>query len=320
MSEEKKDEDLKLKEHEDGSVTIGDAPQEAPKEPEGDDERMARSEDDESEEEGHSEETPEEAEARKERNRTRRNDSKQRRKDYIESLKRELSARDRIINEMNQRLSTVERRSTGSEMAQLDNAEREAIQAYNQFKDINAKAIEQANGTVAIDAQEKMFQARQRVEQIRQIKANMGKQQQAPQPLDPRLVNHARAWMDKNRWYDPSGRDEDSSVALTIDHRLAAEGWDPTTPEYWEELSQRVKKYLPHRSPSGYNGQQNTGKRTSAPPVAGSGRESSGSATSTYKLSPERVAALKDAGIWDDPKARETAIRNYQKFDKEQRA
>ena len=282
------------------------------------DERLNDSEQDDGEEEGHAEETAEETEARKERNRQRRQESKQRRKDYVESLKRELAARDRIINEMNSRLSTVERKSTGSEMAQLENAEREAVQAYNYFKDINAKAIEQANGQVAIEAQEKMFQARQRLQQLQGIKQAMSRRQAAPQPLDPRLVNHAQDWMERNKWYDPSGRDEDSEIALTIDRRMAQEGWDPTTPEYWQELDSRVKRYLPHRAKSGYN-RNNTGGSRSAPPVAGSGREST-SSKGTYKLSSDRVQALKDAGLWDDPKQRAEAIKRFQQYDKENAA
>jgi hypothetical protein len=244
-------------------------------------------------------------------------ESKQRRKDYVESLKLELAARDRVINELNQRMSVVERKSTGSEMAQLSNAEQEAIKAYNYFKDINAKAIEQANGKIAIEAQEKMFQARQRVEQIAHIKKQMNQRQAAPQPLDPRLVKHAQDWMGKNSWYDPSGKDPDSEVALTIDRRMGQEGWDPTTPEYWQELSNRIKRYLPHRVSVGYN--KTHGSRN-GPPVTGSGRESSGSSKSTYKLSAERVQALKDADLWDDAAARSEAIKSFQQFDKENRA
>jgi len=148
----------------------------------------------------------------------------------------------------------------------------------------------------------------------------MQQRQQAPAPLDPRLKNHAESWMQKNTWYDPSGNDEDSAVVLSIDNRLAAQGWDPTTPQYWEELESRVKKYLPHKVTSGYNKPANVGNRPKVP-VAGSSRESSTSTTNTsYRLSPERVQAMKDAGIWDDPKSRAEAIRSYQHFDKEQRA
>jgi hypothetical protein len=263
-------------------------------------------------------ETDDERAERTERNRQRRAESKQKRKDYIESLKRELSARDRIINDLNQRVSVVERRSSGSEMAQLEKAESDAAAAYNHFKQVNQKAIEQADGETAVKAQEAMMAARDRYNQIKNIRAGYAKQQAAPQPLDPRLANHAQEWMSKNEWYDPNGKDVDSDIALTIDRRLASEGWDPTTPEYWEELDKRVKKHLPHRDKRGII--ESSGRRNNPPPVAGSGRQSSSSNNAgTYKLSSERVQALKEAGLWDDPKQRADAIRRFQQYDKEQR-
>lgn len=55
--------------------------------------------------------------------------------------------------------------------------------------------------------------------------------------------------------------------------------------------------------------------------VAGSGRDSGGSGkTGTYKLSAERVQAMKDAGIWDNPEKRAEAVKRYREFDKQQTA
>lgn len=311
-------EDLKLTEQQDGSVVVGDEP--PPQEEDtGEDESLKANDDSHGDEEGHAEESAEEAEARKERNRQRRKESKERRNEYVEGLKRQIAARDAELQAMNERLSVVERKSSGSEMAQLDHAEKEAAQYYNHFKALNQQAIEQANGAVATDAQEKMFAAAQRLQQIKNIRAAMSQRQQQPAPLDPRLQSHAEGWMEKNNWYDPSGKDEDSSMVLAIDSRLAQEGWNPTTPHYWEELQRRVDKFLPHKANSGYNRPQ--GQR-SAPrvPVAGSGRESASSNTNgSYRLSAERVQALKEAGLWDDPKQRADMVKRYQQLDKEAR-
>ena len=57
------------------------------------------------------------------------------------------------------------------------------------------------------------------------------------------------------------------------------------------------------------------------PTVAGAGRESGGADSGkTYRLSSDRVQALKDAGIWDDPKQRAEAIRRFREYDKQHRA
>ena len=327
MAEEKKDEVLNLEERPDGTVVVssGEAP---PKEeaapPEGDAKLASgNNEDDdhEQEEQATATETPEEAEARRQRNRERRAANKERRKEHIESLKRELALRDQMLAEVNQRLAVVERKSTGAEMAQLDYYEREAKQVLDYYRDVNQKAIENADGKTATEAQEKMFQARQRLEQIGNIKKAVQAPQQTQTRLDPRLMSHANQWMQDNPWYNPTGTDTDSSLIRTIDNGLAAEGWDPNTPEYWTELDARKKKYLPHRTNLRHNSGagDSTPKRTS-PVAAGGVAASSGRSTGEYVLSPERVQALKDAGMWDDPVKRTAMIKRYQQIDKEQRA
>lgn len=317
MAEEMKD-DLPVKELEDGSLQVGETP--VAEEPVGEDESLKASTDEGSDEEGHAEETAEEAEARRERNRARRAQNKESRKNYIESLKRELAARDSVINDLSTRVASVERQGQGSQLAQIDSALKEAEQYYNHFKTVNRQAIEQADGALAVDAQEKMFAARQRYEMLTNAKKQMTQQQvQKPQPLDPRMQMHAEGWMQKNDWYDPSGQDMDSDIVLKLDDRLVQEGWDPKTQEYWEELDSRVKKYLPHRFNSTYNKPQSVGQtRQARVPVSGGASSSSGNAKGTYHLSAERVKALKEAGAYDDPVKRADAIRRYQEFDKQQ--
>lgn len=257
-------------------------------------------------------------EEKAEERRQRRREMKQRRKEYFDKIKRDAEALRAQNEELNHRLAVIERKSTGSEMAQLQAAERQISQAYNQLKQINQRAIEAADGAAATEAQERMFQLRQRMEQLQNVKQAFAQRQNAPQPLDPRLISHAESWMSKNKWYDPSGNDEDSAVMLALDNRLAQEGWNPTSPQYWQELDKRAAKFLPHRFGKSYN--QSQSGNSPRVPVAGSGRDGGGgNSGTTYRLSAERVQGLKDAGLWDDPKARAEAIKRYQEFDREQR-
>jgi hypothetical protein len=119
--------------------------------------------------------------------------------------------------------------------------------------------------------------------------------------------------MSNNPWYDPNGGDQDSDIALRIDDRLAKEGFDPTTPDYWEELDSRLQKYLPHR----YTGdaEVNPSARTTRPRnvVTGSGRETAmtNGSKNSFVISKEQVQAMKDAGFWDDPDKRAKMIRRY---------
>jgi len=212
-------------------------------------------------------------------------------------------------------MDSFERRSTGSDMAQLENAKKQTAQAYNYYKDQIRVATEAGNGAAVAEATEKLIQSQRKFDELSSYERNMKQRQAAPQPLDPRLINHAQKWMERNDWYDAGAKDPDSRIVMTLDQQLAEEGWDPTTPQYWEELDVRAKKYLPHRTNRGIS--QTTKPRSV---VTGSGREATSSQPSKgYKLSADRVQAIKDAGAWDDPKLRREMIQSYIDYDKQNR-
>jgi len=321
MTEEIKENEILVAE--DGSIIESKAAEAVPptEDNDEDDERTVKAEEETHEDElGEEGESAEDAEARRERNRQRRKENKQRRSEYIDSLKREIAARDEILQQAMQRLDAVERRTQGADMAAVGAELQKSVDAYNYFKAQHAEAVSAANGQLAAEAVEKMNAAAERARQLDSIRKAAQKQtsQPAPQPLDPRLKVQAEQWLERNKWYDPDGKDMDSRIALTIDQELHREGWNPTTEQYWAELDARVKKYLPHRAGSGYN-KTNVGNKTSArAPVGGSGRETSASGTGGYVLSADRVQALKDAGMWDDPVKRAAMIKRYQQQDKEQ--
>lgn len=257
-------------------------------------------------------EDPEREEIRNRRRQERR-DRKQAARERETSLRRELAARDSIINELRTRVEAIDRRNTGSEVAQLEAEMGKLGQAHQYYKEQIRLGTEAKNGAAVAEATDKLLKIQRRAEELSRISSAYRNQSNAPQPLDPRLVNQAQKWMERNRWYNPQGGDVESQIVMTLDRQLSSEGgWDPTTPQYWEELDSRIKKYLPRRDKMG-----------SARPrsvVPGSGRESSGSSgKSTFVLSADRVKALKDAGLWDDPKQRTEAIKRFQQYDKENR-
>lgn len=110
----------------------------------------------------------------------------------------------------------------------------------------------------------------------------------------------------------------DSRVAVKIDEALTEEGWDPTTPDYWDELDNRLTKYLPHRYNSQNDDRNTSSTRRPRMVVTGSGRESGTSAGgSEFRLSPERVRAIKEAGRWDNMEERKKMIRKYMEYDRQ---
>jgi hypothetical protein len=127
----------------------------------------------------------------------------------------------------------------------------------------------------------------------------------------------ARQWAADNAWFNPNGKDNDSEVVKAIDAALAREGIDPSSDAYWDELDNRLSKYLPHRfaeeEDSGYS-QPKGGRR--GPPVGG-GREMSAPGSKKVYVSAERVNAMKEAGYWDDPVMRQRMLKRYAEADRE---
>jgi hypothetical protein len=54
--------------------------------------------------------------------------------------------------------------------------------------------------------------------------------------------------------------------------------------------------------------------------VSSSGRESVANVKANeFRLTPQRVAAIKDAGMWDNTDLRNKMIRKYAEFDRQQK-
>lgn len=254
-------------------------------------------------------------------NRRNRQLRKEARREREESYRRELAARDATINDLVGRLSAIEQRNTSNDMAQLDNEIRRTADAYNYFKDQIAVASAANDGAGLAEATEKMVTARSRYEALQRHKASRSQQVAAPRPLDPNVAANAQAWMQRNPWYKHNSGEMDSTIVASIDAQLEREGWNPASQDYFNELDARAKKYLPHRYNSGYNqGQPNGGSKPKSV-VPGSsesqGSKGNGKRSQGYTVSAERVNALKEAGMWDDPKKRAEAIKRYREYDKQ---
>ena len=219
---------------------------------------------------------------------------------------------ERKNQELMERLSVVERKTHSADLARIDKAieDQELRLQYAKMK--VAEAATAADGNAMTDAQEMMYEARRQIESLSSLKksAVQPNQNQGNVP-DPRLQRLAANWMERNDWYDPSGRDTDSKIAKQIDEALSAEGWNPTDADYWNELDNRLHKYLPHK----YNDSTDVRSSTKRPRsvVTSSGRESVNGSTNrnTFVLKPEQVRAMKDAGFWDDPEKRSKMIKRY---------
>lgn len=217
------------------------------------------------------------------------------------------------------------------------NVEREQAslaRQYEEAKEMKAKAFEAQDAKGLVDADEIITQVRERYAELEGTKGAIVAQarRETAQPrVSPQLKEHAQSFMREHKWYDPAGTDRDSAHVLKIDREMAAEGWDPNTKGYWEELRFRVEDELPHKFGGGErgSGRSDDGDEDRGRPQprsrrqitgGGGGRLGGGAGGEQVTIPAAYVANLKEAGMWDDVKVRNKMLRTYIQNEKARRA
>jgi hypothetical protein len=282
----------------------------------------------------------EEVAARKARKREERLERKRRRRQYAE----EDQILIKLVSEENVKLREQLQKLTGrveqSETQQAEAAHNHWVREYRRAEAAKARAIELGDGNAVVQAEHKMREAYSYAMHFRQVgEKAQHEEREAPAETsqgptaDPAIVNHMNTFRENFPRYDFQGRDRDSQEVLKIDAALAAEGYDPRTKDYWEELEARVAEALPHwveegddtprdekgrflprtQAPAPQQRQAPQPMRRGGPPTAGAseGRDMSTGAKRTITIPAELKRAMQDAGTWDDPVRRKKTIDNY---------
>jgi hypothetical protein len=272
-------------------------------EDDGEDERLATSEDDSDAE--ISERTKTNREQRKKRREVLRK-AKEADRLRIEMLQRQ-------NQEMLQRLAAIEGTAHQSAVQTLEQKIAATRAEIQQAEYVIAKATEAGNGDDVVAAMRMRDQAMASAQQLEYAK-QQATQTRAPQ-VNPQVVNYAKEWMQANPWYDPQARDRDSALTKGIDAELAREGYDPASRDYWEELTARVADAFGDgdSSPAQKTSER---PRRKAPPTGQTREHAPQSTKREIYVTPERKAAMIDAGIWDDPARRTQMLKAYQAYDK----
>ncbi len=219
-----------------------------------------------------------------------------------------------------ERLAVLEQKTSGAELARIDKAIEDSGVEVEYAKMKMQNAVRDRDGEGVTKAQERWFEAQRKMESLQNIKQRatqvMSQPRQNASIPDPMVQRMASEWMEENTWYDPQGQNEESQIAQVIDKRLTNEGYDPSSQDYWDELTDRMKKYIPASKNSGYNDTHIRNQRPKSV-MTSSGRETTATTKSNeFRLSPQRVTAMKEAGLWDNPTARQNAIRKYAEWDR----
>jgi hypothetical protein len=232
-----------------------------------------------------------------------------------------INALQKKNSELAERLAKVEQKTSGAELARVDKAIEDAGVQVEYAKMKMTEAVQGQDGEGVTKAQELWYDSKRRLESLQNLKHQASKQMSQPQQNiqvpDPVVQRYAADWMERNTWYDPNGRNEESEIAQVIDKKLTAEGFDPTTEDYWDELDDRLKKYLPQQYNSSYNASSVKHQRPRSV-MTSSGRETTATTKSNeFRLSPARVSAMKEAGMWNDQELRKKAISKYAEWDRQ---
>ena len=291
----------------------------------GDDEEEGREGGD--ERAGHADESDENRQQIRQRRREERAAKKdQRRRDQLELrfLRNRNDQLERQFSQIESRVGQSESLTIEGRIQTLDSQIREAENLY-------AQAISTQKGEEAAEAmrvRDQLRDARSMLMRAKEQHEIQGRRQpQQRRGPDPAVVEQASLWRARNDWYDDRVLDEDSAIAKSIENQLAAERrLDPRTPAYWDELDRRIAKRLPHLAdedsedddeerPNGKNGKGGK-EKPRGPRMTSGGRERPLRKGEVY-VSPARIEALKEAGVWDDPKLRAKYLKKYADYDRE---
>ena len=232
------------------------------------------------------------------------------------SAKHKIQALERRNTELAERLAKVENTAASYQFAQLDKSIEDEATRVEYAKMKMLQAAQSGDVACKVEFLEQLTDAKERLKQAlhykkQQLDEAKAPKQNVPNPVADEVQKNATRWAKRNSWFDPQARDTDSRIAKVIDQELAADGWDPGDPEYWDELDSRLQSRLPHR----YAAKDKAVKRSG--PTASSRVSNSGAAKpGTITLSKARVDAIRDAGAWDDVEKRNKMIRAYAAYDR----
>ena len=196
-------------------------------------------------------------------------------RDQVKDFEQKIETSDKaLFQEYNARVVT--------ELEQAKGKYKEAMQTGDMDGQINAQ---QNIAKLAVE-QETLARAKKQRDEAPVVAQNDA----APnQQLDPR----ATAWAQKeeNAWF---GRDRImTNAAFDVDKEMQEQGINPAVPDYYEQLSERIKEAFPHKFEQA---------ESKSPPVQAVGRNSVGTnpktrKSRTVKLTPSQQAIAKKLGV-----------------------
>jgi hypothetical protein len=258
---------------------------------------------------------------------------KQRQREQRRRNETELNFLRQRNENLERRLMGLETRTTQNELTQVESRIGQLDANIKVAEEVEAEATSKGQGDDVVEARRIREDLVAKKNQLVAVRDRMkaGSTTDTANRPDPEIVRRGQEWLSRNRWYNPRSGDEDSQIVAMLDRRLKESGeFDPRSPEYWEELDRRAKKYLPHRfkmtgsrkeitddEDEGEGEEERTPKKRNGGPRFSTRGQERPLKPNQVRISAERKEAMIEAGVWDDPVLRQKYLKRYAQWDKD---
>jgi len=227
----------------------------------------------------------------------------QKRIDRLTKKMREAQRREeealRYAKSVQQEAEQLKSRFDSLDTSYVNEYESRVTTQMDQAEQALARAMEIGDTSAAVDANKRIASLAIENDRLSQAKMQQeARAQQVPQPQpqqapqQPQQMRRpdarAEQWAQQNDWF---GQDEAMTFAAFGIHKrlVEAEGFDPTTEDYYTELDRRIGDK--------FNMPAKTASKRPAQTVAGVSRSSGRSSGKKVRLSPSQVAIAKKLGV-----------------------
>jgi hypothetical protein len=163
---------------------------------------------------------------------------------YSEKVRKRIQKEVAKRAEAEQRIAELEDRLVTMEKKTIDIASKSLSNQYSSVSQKLKQAIDEGNTEEQIKLYESMADIRSQMNKTQEYASEMPKKTDPKKTIPPL----ASDWVKENsNWFNKPGYRKETAMAYGIDAELTEEGWDVNDPEYYNEMTRRLKSSnLPH--------------------------------------------------------------------------
>ena len=169
-----------------------------------------------------------------------------------EAALRERDELERFVKSIQSENDKLKTNVTKNQTALLDQAKKTAEVELAQAKKAYKDAYEAGDADALTTAQENLTGAKIKADKLNNFKlpslqeeSNEVKSKEEPKPATPTVDPRAQDWAKKNTWFGTD--DEMTSLALGLHNKLAKQGVDLQSDEYYEAIDTRMRQLFPDK-------------------------------------------------------------------------